>query len=92
MFSKSRTRCDAIVAQMVRFFFDWREIPLLVIRDRNARGQLWFEAIRLDCPYRKLIALKKREQHSRGNEFLGLRKHLSNRRVVNDPGFAEQST
>jgi hypothetical protein len=24
---------------------------------------------------------------SRGNEFLGLRKHLSNRRVVNDPPY-----
>ena len=36
-------------------------------------------------PTENSIALKKREQHSRGNEFLGLRKHLSNRRVVNDP-------
>ena len=43
-------------------------------------------------PTENSIALKKREQHSRGNEFLGLRKHLSNRLVVNDPGFAERST
>ncbi len=38
-------------------------------------------------PTENSIALKKREQHSRGNEFLGLRKHLSNRRVVNDPPY-----
>jgi hypothetical protein len=35
-------------------------------------------------PTENSIALKKRGQHSRGDEFLGLRKHLSNRRVVND--------
>jgi hypothetical protein len=35
-------------------------------------------------PTKKSIVPKKREQHARGNEFLGLRKHLSNRRVVND--------
>jgi len=33
------------------------------------------------------IALQEREQHARGNEFLGLRKQLSNRRVVNDPPY-----
>jgi hypothetical protein len=33
------------------------------------------------------IALQEREQHARGNEFLGLRKHLSNRRVVNEPPY-----
>jgi hypothetical protein len=33
------------------------------------------------------IAQKKREQRSRGNDFLGLRKHLSNRRVTNDPPY-----
>jgi hypothetical protein len=38
-------------------------------------------------PTENSIALKKREQHSGGNEFLGLRKHLSNRRVVNDPPY-----
>jgi hypothetical protein len=38
-------------------------------------------------PTENSIALKKREQHSRGNEFLGLRKHLSNRRVLNDPPY-----
>ena len=41
----------------------------------------------LGVPTENSIALKKREQHSRGNEFLGLRKHLSNRRVVNDPPY-----
>jgi hypothetical protein len=38
-------------------------------------------------PTENSIALKKREQHSRGNEFLGLRKYLSNRRVLNDPPY-----
>jgi hypothetical protein len=38
-------------------------------------------------PTENSIALKKRAQHPRGNEFLGLRKHLSNRRVVNDPPY-----
>jgi len=38
-------------------------------------------------PTENSIALKKGEQHSRGNEFLGLRKHLSNRRVVNEPPY-----
>jgi hypothetical protein len=33
------------------------------------------------------IALQEREQHASGNEFLGLRKHLSNRRVVNDAPY-----
>ena len=33
------------------------------------------------------IALQERERHASGNEFLGLRKHLSNRRVVNDPPY-----
>jgi hypothetical protein len=40
--------------------------------------------VQFPVPTKNSIALKKREQHSRGNEFLGLRKHLSNRRVVND--------
>ena len=36
-------------------------------------------------PTEKSIALKKCEQRWRGNEFLGLRKHWSKRRVVSDP-------
>jgi hypothetical protein len=39
----------------------------------------------IPCPYRKFDRADKAWQHSSGSEFLGLRKHLSNRRVLNDP-------
>jgi len=51
---------------------------------RLIQGNNVVEQLAAAVPTKNSIALKKREQHSRGNEFLGLRKHLSNRRVVYD--------
>src|SRR6266478_2859954 len=58
-----------------------------VASEASAFGVLLNKRLLTPVPTENSIALKKREQHSRGNEFLGLRKHLSNRRVVNDPPY-----
>jgi hypothetical protein len=54
--------------------------PSLAVGYNNPTGSRGLRAV----PTEKSIALKKCEQRWRGNEFLGLRKHWSKRRVVSD--------
>jgi hypothetical protein len=70
-----------------------RERPYVapLLAELDSTRQKLESATRNPVPTENSIALKKREQHSRGNEFLGLRKHLSNRRVVNDPPYRVRS-